>query len=150
MSALAAGAYGVSGAVNAYGIYQSSKYNAKLLDLQAGYLDMQAADLLVQGKAAEQDVIEQGRQLRENQKAGYAGQNVEVSSGSAMEVQNQTRVLAQKEADRVQLDYARQAWAAKTEASFKRLEAKNTRRTGRFQAASSLLSGGASAAGALA
>ena len=149
-SIIAGGANILGCGVSAYGQYKSAMANAALLDLQAKYLDTQAADMLVQGKAAEQDVIEQGRQLRETQKAGYAGQNVEVSSGSAIEVQEQTRDLAQQQADKTQLEYAREAWGLSTQATMTRKQAAVTRKTGRYQAMSTLLGGGISGGASIA
>lgn len=129
----------------AYGILDASASNANLLESKAQYMQLQAADMINQGRAAALDAVQAGKSVVGAQQASYAGQGVEVGSGSALAVQQDTMAQSKKAADLASLQAARQAWGLSTSASFANQEASNTRRTGRIQAAAELLNGTANA-----
>lgn len=131
----------VGGAVAAYGTLEASRMNARLKREQASFLNAQGADALVQAKEAEQDLIKQGEVMRSDQRASYASQGVAVDSGSAIAVQDDTRVTAQDMGDQAQLAGMRQAWGYNMQAHMARREADVIQRTGRYQAAATLLGG---------
>ncbi len=131
--------------LEAYGILDASASNANLLESKAQYMRLQAADIITQGRAAALDAVEAGNRMVGAQQTSYAGQGVDVSSGSALAVQQDTMAQSKKAADLASLQAARQAWGLSTSASFADQEAANTRRTGRIQAAATLLNGTANA-----
>jgi hypothetical protein len=134
------------GVLSAYASLEAGKYNYKAGMFNANAYDMEAQDLLVQGKSAEQDILREGVQINKAQESSYAAQGVEVTSGSALEVQEQTEKNARLAANTKQLDYMRAAWSKGVAAHDSRKQAKFALRESRYQAFSSLLGAGGSAA----
>lgn len=128
------------GVLSAYAQLEAGKYNYQIGMSNAAAMDMEAKDLLVQGKSAEQDILRMGVQTNKAQESSYAAQGVEVTSGSALEVQQQTEKNARLAANIKQLDYMRAAWS-------KGLESNNARRQAGFALTSSRYAAGATLLG---
>ncbi len=128
-------------ALDAYGAYKDAYAAAASEYFNADMLEMQAVDILTLGDVSAAKAQTEGRQVIGAQRAGYAGQGVDVGSGSAFIGQENTAIAAVQDARMVKLDAARKAWALRGQAAQKRDEADQMRSAGRRRAYSTLLSG---------
>lgn len=156
---LAAGAaIGGSAALSAYGAYQQSaarkgeaKYQAQVAANNATMADAQAKDALEQGTAA---VTRKGReynQLRGKQVAELAAQGLDISSGTAGALLDDTAYFEAMDLDAIRTNAERQAWGAKVQSQNYRDSAAMLSSTAANEkpwlaAGTSLLSAGASVA----
>lgn len=85
-AALAAGAAGAGGLLNAYSQIQQGKDAVRTANRQQAYLNRQARQVLDQGEFEDAQLYEQGRQIVGAQRAGFAANGVDVNSGSASRV----------------------------------------------------------------
>ncbi len=131
------GAKNQAAALKAQGIYQQqiAESNARSLETMAG-------DSLERGKQASSLVRQKAKSLKGSQRAGYAGQGVDVNSGTALAVQDETFTMGELDALTVKNNAWREAWGYK-------VEAQQTRAGGRFgsianrnAASNTLLTGG--------
>lgn len=83
---------------------------AQQLEFNAGVADLQAADALQRGREEEQQFRTQVRGMVATQRTGFAGQNVDISSGSAADVQGDTAYLGELDARRIRANAQREAW----------------------------------------
>jgi hypothetical protein len=117
-----AGSIGVG--IGALGSGASASGSAKAGKSAEDVGDFNAQVALIQAK----DAIERGREVEDQfrvgvhkllgeQKAGFAGQGVEIDSGSAAEVYEDTAGLAAVDADRIKFNAQREAWGFKVNAT---------------------------------
>lgn len=146
MTAIAIGSLIVAG-VSAYKQHQAQKQAGdaakEIGDFNAAVAEAQAVDASRRG---EEDVSAFRRQVRSligTQRAGYAGQNVEVSSGSAADVQADARRLAASDIERLRRNAEREAQGFKDEAQNARMGGEYARRAARNQANATLIGAGA-------
>lgn len=103
----------------------------------------QAADALARGVQDEQRFRRRGKGLIGKQRAGYAGQGVQVDSGSAAAVQEDTGAIIEEDATTIRLNAAREAWGFQIEAGNLEAQGNIARTEGRNRAIGTLLSTGA-------
>lgn len=96
----------------------------------AGIAELQAKDAIARGADEESRFRTSVRQLIGSQRAGFAGQGVEVGRGSAADVQADAAFLGELDARQIRLNAARQAWGFQVEAADRRLGADVARRGG--------------------
>jgi hypothetical protein len=106
------------------------RYNA----LQA---ERQADDAIVRGHETASRLGAQVRGLVGAQKVGFAGQSVDVLSGSARDVQQDAERLGALDMEQIRRNAEREAFGFKAEATDLRLQADIARRGGRAQQAAS-------------
>lgn len=121
---------------------------ADLMDYNAAVAEISAEQAVEQGKVEADRYREQIEGVVGAQRAGYAGQGVDVSSGSALAVQADTAAMAEMDALQLQSNAARQAWGFKVEAYdnkkralYARQEGVQLAAAGRAQANAQLISG---------
>lgn len=159
-------------ALNAYGQFKqgaaakqagdaqrrAAESQADLLDFNATIADRQSADALERGRLDENRYRSSVRRLIGTQRTGFAGQGVEVSSGSAADVQADSAHLGELDALTIRQNAMLDAWGYRVEAYDTRQRAAIARREGvvlqeagraqqtaaRIGAGASLLTGGAS------
>ena len=102
---------------------QREEYNAAVADLQA-------EDALVRGAEEESRFRTSVRGLIGKQRAGFAGQGVEVGSGSAADVQADAAFLGELDARQIRANAQREAWGYRVEAADRRMGADVARRGG--------------------
>ena len=111
---------GLSGFANAYsqatayeiqGNYQknAAEFNAKLAEIQG-------EDAVRRGDRAAAQVIKQGRQAQGAQRASLAAQGIDVNSGTAAQIQEDTAVLSELDALTVKTNAWRERWGLKVSA----------------------------------
>jgi hypothetical protein len=119
---------------NAQLIEQGTELNAEVMDFNEKALEYQAVDAVTRGKQVEDQFRQQLKGFMGTQRVGYAGQNVDLSSGSASEVIQDTAKQGEFDALTIRTNAAREAWGYKTEATNVRLQARNLRKLGGLQA----------------
>lgn len=146
-AALAAGAAGAGGLLNAYSQIQQGKDAVRTANRQQAYLNRQARQVLDQGEFEDAQLYEQGRQIVGYQRAGFAANGVDVNSGSASRVQESTMNQVAMDAEQVRRNAFNQAFGLITQGNEGIRQARADYRTRRLNAFSSLLTGGSQAYG---
>jgi hypothetical protein len=142
MFSAASSGYSSASAIKAQGNYKSAAANAN-----AKLSNLQAEDAIARGDKAVMDHGKAVRALIGKQRANFAGQGIDVGSGSAAAFQNESDFLGsldaltlKNNAARESLGYRIQGINYRAQGEFDRLAAKNAART-------TLLTGGLSALG---
>jgi len=134
----------------------ASAYNeqAKLARRNALAAEAQAKNAAYSGAEEEQAVRRKGRRVMGAQAAGYGANNIDISSGSALDVLNSTNYDNLMDALAVRRNAANEVYGYQTEAVNSRNQAKsyqtaaaNATKAGWLNAGASLLSGTTSLAG---
>jgi hypothetical protein len=123
---------------------------AGLLDYNAQIADAQAADAITRGQEEENRYRQGVRTLIGSQRAGFAGQGVDIGVGSAVDVQADTAYLGELDALTLRTNAAREAWGFRTQATDLRNRARVTRQTGIFAEQGANAQGNAAYVGAAA
>jgi|GEM_PF-3347557 hypothetical protein len=135
---------------------QAADQNADVLAFNARMYEAQSRDAIRRGYEEEQ-VFRQGTQkLLGSQRTGFAGQGVDVTSGSALDVQMDTAYQSELDALTIRLNANREAWGFTTKATNEemlrtallknsKLQARSIRETGKADALSARLNGQAAA-----
>lgn len=131
-------------ALSAYGQIKAGNAAKDLGEFNAQVAEAQAEDALTRGREDEQRFRMGVRTLIGSQKAGFSGQNVDVHSGSAVDVQADTAFLGELDAQMIQENAQREAWAHRQEATASRKGGSAAATASKFGAASTILGGGAS------
>lgn len=130
----------------------AGEFEGNVLDQYADLADLAAADATARGITDENQVRGTVRKVLGSQRAGYAAQGVDLSSGSVGDVAADTALMGEVDALTVRNNAMREAWGYKVEAQQTRDKAKYARESGRagqsagnVAAAGSLIAGGAQA-----
>jgi len=137
---------------------EAAESQAELSDFNAQVATLQAEDAIVRGQDEEQRFRTRVRSAIGAQRAGFAAGNIDVSSGSAVDVQADTAFLGEMDALTIRTNAAREAWGFKVQAEdltrrgqIQRKEGamyekagKSARTASRFDTAGSLVGTGAS------
>jgi hypothetical protein len=102
------------------------EYNAKIADLQAGDAIQRGVDASAKQRLAT-------RQLIGTARAGFAAQNVDVSVGSALDVQADMALLGEIDAHQITANAEREAWGYEVQAVDRRMAGAIARQTGNAQ-----------------
>lgn len=133
------------GALKGYGSFRQAQNKHRVAEFNADMLDLDAADAISRGQLETQRVRQKGKSILGSQRSGYASQGVDVSSGTAAQLADQTAQLSEQDAIRIKLDAMRQAWGLKTQATMMRWEADVNLRDARSSAISGVVMGAAEA-----
>lgn len=118
----------------------AGRYNARVLLAQA-------SQERVRGRFEERAIRASGEQVAGAQRAALAAQGVDIGSGTALELQQQTAELSERDALQARLNAALSVWGLKSQAKQERYRGELAYRAGINQALGTLL-GSASDAGA--
>ena len=118
----------VAAAYGAYSQYQAGEDQKKaaraqkdLANKNAKLLDEQADDATARGNEEAMLINRRARGLRGQQRASLAGQGVDVGTGTAADLQNETTLLGGLDADQTRKNAFREAWGIRGKASNERL-----------------------------
>lgn len=147
----------VVGGVQAALTYNQADQQAKSLKAQADYQksmaevnslfsNIQASDAIARGDKAAQQLGRKTKQLIGSQRASLAAQGIEIDSGSALEIQQDTATLSKMDEMQLRNNAWREAWGYKVESSTASANAQIGMNTNRFQARQTLITGGIQAA----
>lgn len=112
-----------------------SKYEQTVRNANASTLRLQAEDAISRGSEAASGVRRGAASVRGQQATGYAGQGVDVGSGTAATIQAESSAVGEIDAINVKNNAWREAWGLRAQASeeerlgrLAKLESKNKRR----------------------
>lgn len=95
---------------------EASESQAELADYNAQVAELQATDAVDRGAESESRFRTQVRKTIGEQRAGFAGGNIDVSYGSAVDVQADAAFLGEMDALQIRTNAAREAWGFKVQA----------------------------------
>lgn len=95
----------------------AGKIQAQIAEQNARFADIQGQDAIDRGAKAESQYRDQVKRVIGDQRASYAGQGVEVNSGSAQAVQDETAVIGEEQALTIRSNAWREAWGYKVQAA---------------------------------
>jgi hypothetical protein len=124
----------------------AGKFNQDVSNLNASISESRAEDAEFRGELAIFDRERERDQRVGAQRAAYAGQNVDVNTGTAAEIQAQTEALAAEDVERIRYNAAMEAWGYRMEGADSRLRGTVERSTGDQQSMSTALTGASQAA----
>jgi len=136
-----AGIGGFSAMIGGYFDFRQAQTAQRSAEFNASMLDLQAQDAISRGELETTNRRQIGKSILGQQRAGYSGQGVDVSSGTAAILQEQTGQMAEEDAMRIKLDAMRQAWGLRSQASMMRWEADQNLSTARKKAVAGVVTG---------
>jgi hypothetical protein len=113
---------------------QVAEANAQQSEFNAHVADLQAADATTRGAEEESRFRTSVRGLIGSQRAGFAGQGVDVGSGSALDVQADAAYLGELDALTIRSNAAREAWGYQVQSENYRQDAAVQRKGGEIAA----------------
>jgi hypothetical protein len=118
------------------------RYEGQLAKDQAALLDIQARQVVRQGDERAGMVTRDARLLAGKQAAAAAGQGVDVTSGTAALIQEQTMVHGALDAETERNNAWREAWGLRAEAQNVRLAGQAAQSTRNYEAGATAATGG--------
>jgi len=131
----------VSDVFNAVNSYQQGKYLDEVAKVNAGISNQAAKDAIARGsQEADQQRIYTG-QVIGSQRTGFAGNGIDVNTGTAGQIQNDTAALGELDALTIINNAAREAYGYKVQAMDQRQQGRLARWQGNMAATGSILGG---------
>ena len=128
---------------------KQGNYRNKVVQYNARVTENEAQQVRNQGTEAENIKRQETAQLLARQRAQLGAANVDLTSGSALALQQETETLGNIDALRIRSNTEGSVSALQERANLQRLEGRNARSAGRNKAFGSLLGGVGQAAGAV-
>jgi hypothetical protein len=147
-NAAAAGAAG-SSIAGAFATYAAGQKAQALHNFNAEIASLQAQQALDRGRADSRIVRQRREAVVGAQRAGFSSQNIDIESGTALELQAETAQMSERDINQIESNAAREAWGYKTTASIQKWQGKVAARAATTKAVTSLLSAGAKMAGGM-
>lgn len=110
-------------------------------DFEGGQLDQNASLVEAQGRSAASQVQREGRQLMGSQRAAYAAQGLDTTTGSPADVMSSDARLSELDRLTIMNNAAREAWGYRAQATYARAAGRNRAAALRNQSIGTLLSG---------
>lgn len=129
-----------SRAINAQGDYQKS-----IFDINARFADIQAKDAIMRGDKEAVALKTQAKKLIGKQRVSLAAQGVDIESGSALELQEDTAELAEADAMTIKNNAWKEAWGYRTQAFDLRNQGVFAKLSAKTRATNTLLTSGINA-----
>lgn len=153
LSAALLGATALSAGVGLYSSYQQAEAGKKEAEFSAGQSDLnarlariQADDAIDRGDKEAKSLKGKVGQVVGSQRAGIAAQGIDVDTGSAVQVQDDTKMIGERDMLTIKNNAWREAWGFKVEAQNHSGTAAMTRAAGENRYKNTLLTGGLQAA----
>lgn len=134
----------ITAGATAYGAYaqnEAGRQQQKIANRNADLLDASATDAIQLGEEQARQVKRQARSLRGRQRAALAGSGVDVNTGTALDLQEETTMLGEIDAATMRKNAFREAWGIRMQASNQREAGAFAKRAGRNQAIGTLIGG---------
>lgn len=137
----------VSAAFTANQQVQQGKYQKGVADYNAAVAENESQE--VQNKSVEEENLQRRRtaELLSKQRAQLGAANVDLSSGSALQLQEDTQALGEADALRIRSNYDAQVASLQTGADLTRNQGEFAEQSGKTSATGTLLQGASSALG---
>lgn len=142
---LSAGTSIYSGIKQSEAIEKQAAFQAKQFEANSKIADIKASEAVTQGDKDANQVRRAGERLGSAQRASFAGQGVDVNSGTARNVQDNTNYMTEMDMARVKNNAWREAWGYKVEAANGIAQASFTRDAGANAARNTLIASGLNA-----
>ena len=133
--------------IQAKGERLAGKYQKQVADSNAAVLDAQADDALDRGEKKSSQTMKNKLKVQAAQRAGTAAGGVDINSGSAMALTQETEYLAQEDVNQIKANAWQEMWGYRAQASDMRFQGSFAEATARQNAALTLLTGGSKAVG---
>jgi hypothetical protein len=137
----------VGGMMGAQNAKQQGAFQAAMGEQNAGYKEMAAQDAEKRGAVQADQYRRQVGQLIGSQRSGFAANGIDVNSGTAAEIQDDTAAFGEFDALTIANNAAREAWGYRVGAENDRLNARMAQSNAKGAAAGSILGGVGSAFG---
>lgn len=137
----------IGAAVSAYGVHQAGKDADRIERANAKNADIAAQDAIRRGNNEEEEHRRRVRAMLGAQRSRLSANNVDTSSGSPLGLLVDTISFGELDALTIRNNAAREAWGYQSEGAISRMQGRAARRSGNWQAAGTLLAGGAQAYG---
>lgn len=144
--ALGAGATLLSASQQSNGLQSQADYQDRLFKINSRIADIQAEQTLSDGREAVTKHQTATRQLIGAQRASLAAQGIDVESGSALDIQADTRYLSKLDTITMENNAFRTAWGYKMDAISSSFKGEFARLSGQNAAKNTLITGGLTAA----
>lgn len=138
----------IVGAISLVSQLGAAKKQEEVGEYNANALRMQAKDARLRGEFDVRRIRLEARALMGAQRAGFAGQNVDVESGVALDVASDTAYITELDAIQAMNNAFKEAWSNTTQADIVKLEAQSGANASRAQGIGSLIQGVGSFIGA--
>jgi hypothetical protein len=136
-----------SGYAQSEALKSQGEIRKQMYDTNARLAKMQASDAIQRGEKAASKVRLGVRKMKGTQRVGYAAQNVDVFSGSAAAVQEETSVMGAMDEDQVRNNAWLEAWGYRSQALNFEGQGEMEMLTSRAQARNTMLTAGMKAFG---
>lgn len=134
---------GIGAIKNSQAQREQADYQANQDSFNATVTDLQAADAIARGETDAQNAGIQAAQLKGTQKAAFAGQGVDVSTGSAADLIAETDKMSMLDILTIKNNAAKEAFGYKAQGAGYLNQADITKKAGKSAANTTLLTGGA-------
>lgn len=131
----------VSNLFNAYASYEQGKYLDEVAKVNAGISNRAAQDAITRGGIEADEQRKTTQQVIGAQRTGFAAGNIDVNTGSAGQIQNDTAALGELDALTIMNNAAREAYGYKVQAMDQRQQSKLAKYQGKMGAVGSILGG---------
>lgn len=128
-------------------IKQQAEFQKQSLEFNMKLADIKGAEAERIGQEEAEFVKMRGDQIIGTQRATMAAQGIELDSGTALALQEETARMAEQDAIRIKNNAAREAWGYKVEALNMQGQATFSDLSARYRSQSTLLTGGLQAVG---
>lgn len=136
--------YGLAGA-QAEGIKAKADFEASQMEFNSRMAELEAKQVLKRKEEAISDYGSKASKMIGSQRAALAAQGIDIDSGTASDIQEETKEVVAQDIMRISNNAWREAWGYKTQAKNLSLSAMATRIGGANQSRMTLLSGGVNA-----
>ena len=145
LNSLISGGYSLGQSIVTGNAYKTqAKYQKDRFEFQSQIADLRAEDAIKRGKRTANEIQKVGQRIIGTQRAAYAAQGVELDSGSALLVQEDTASQAKIDALTMKNNAYREAWGYKTQALDYTMQGQMAEYAGAQKRAESLITGGLS------
>jgi hypothetical protein len=139
----------VGGMMGAQNAQQQGAFQSAMAEQNAGYKEAAAQDAIKRGDVQADQYRRQVGQMIGSQRSGFAANGIDVNSGTAAEVQDDTAAFGEFDALTIANNAAREAWGYRVGAENDRMNAKMTQSNAKSAATGSILGGVGSAFGSM-
>lgn len=120
----------------------SGKIQAQVAESNARFAEIQSEDAIRRGGKAESEYRGQAARVISDQRTSFAGQGVQVNTGTAAAIQDETAIIAEEQALQIRSNAWREAWGYKVQAQGYSSAGKFAQMSANNDAKNSLITGG--------
>lgn len=138
-----AGVAVVGAGIQTYSAIRQGEAQSAIAEMNAKFANQQATNEILVGEAQAEAFKAKAGQFQGTQKAEYAASGVDVTSGSALDVLADTRLMSDQDAQKIKDNASRRAYADEVSATGSSYQAQVISDSTKWEAAGTLLGGAA-------